>query len=405
MISGSVLIPHMICRWNIAYYCDILFALIKESSYTNEMILEERKMQNSIFALLTTSTINILMLFILLYIILNNTIMSVLKTNSYAIVIVLTIIVIITEASTIVFDHLGPAFRIPNIIANITGFALSPCIPVVLAIVYDEKLCKKLKYFCIPVILNFVLLILSSWSGLIFFVSADNQYMRGPLFSVYVITYLLGLFLLLISNYHQSLQFQHTERIFLAMLYAVILTGTTVQVLFPNIHSTWHCVTLVLVMYYLFQRELDFKYDTVTKLLNRYVFDKNLKTLAETEYGGIIIFDLDKFKEINDTYGHTRGDYCLKTTAGIIETSFKTIGQCYRIGGDEFCVLAPNARKDTINECIAYMLKCLEIARESDSMIPAVSYGYSIYNKNDQRSILQSFQEADEKMYACKKNK
>ena len=81
-------------------------------------------MQNPIFALITSSAINILMLLILLYLILKNTVMSVGKTKAYIAVIILTVIVIIAELSTSVLDLLGATFRIPNIIANIVGFSL-----------------------------------------------------------------------------------------------------------------------------------------------------------------------------------------------------------------------------------------------------------------------------------------
>jgi len=362
-------------------------------------------LHNPILALVTSSVINILMLLILLYLVSSNTIMSVRKTKTYIVVIILTVIVIIAEIATSALDVLGPSFRIPNTIANIIGFSISTCIPVVLAVVFDKKLYRKIKYICIPIILNFVLLICSAWTGWIFYVSMDNHYMRGPLFGVYVLTYIVSLLFLMISNYHQSLQFRDKERVFLMMLYAIILLGTTVQILFPMIHSTWHCITLVLVMYYLFQRELQFKYDTVTKLLNRHAFEKMLEKLSGADLVGIISFDVDNFKEINDTYGHAKGDHCLIIAARIIKNSFKEIGQCYRIGGDEFCVLAETTNEAAINSCIDLMVHSLENARETDPVIPNISFGYSIYNKSKQRDIVITLQEADEKMYACKKNR
>ena len=361
-------------------------------------------MQSLVLALITSSVINIFMLLILLYLIIKNTSMSAEKAKAYIVVIVFTVIVIMTEIATCELDMLGAKFRIPNIIANIVGFSLSACIPYVLSIVYDEKLYAKIKYICIPVILNFALLVSSIWTGWIFYVSIDNQYIRGPLFGVYVITYILGFILLMISNHKQSLQLQDTERTFLMMLYAVILIGTTAQVIFPFIHSTWHCTTMSLVMYYLFQREMQFRYDIVTTLLNRQMFDKKLDRLRKSENAGIILFDMNEFKQINDTYGHIKGDYYLNMAAMIIKNSFKDIGYSYRIGGDEFCVLTQNISEGTIQRCIEIIIQTLIKARQTDSTIPTVSYGYSIYRKNEQSDILLSFQEADEKMYIYKRN-
>ncbi|WP_207726460.1 GGDEF domain-containing protein [Anaerocolumna chitinilytica] len=362
-------------------------------------------MQNSILSLITSSTINIIMLLVLLFLISKNTIMPVRTTKAYITAIIFTVIVIVAELSTSMLDLLGPAFRIPNIIANIVGFSLSTCIPFLLVRVFTEKLDRKCKYLLMLIAFNFLLLISSPWTGWIFYVSVDNQYTRGPLFGVYIITYLYGLVVLMVSNHQQSLKYQDTERSFLLILYGIFFIGTTIQVLFPFIHSSWHCISLVLVMYYLFQRELQFKYDIVTEVLNRQAFEKKLQAISATDHSGIILFDLDGFKIINDTYGHAKGDYYLKAAASIIKNCSKEIGQCYRIGGDEFCVLAKNTSEAAIRKCINLMLQSFKKAREADTIMPLISYGYSIYNNSEHGDILSSFQDADKKMYTCKKSR
>ncbi|MGO5051075.1 GGDEF domain-containing protein [Lachnospiraceae bacterium LCP25S3_G4] len=362
-------------------------------------------MFNYILALSTSSVINIIMLLLLLYLVGYNTIMTTKKTNTYLITIIITIIVIITELCTIIFDTLGPEYRLPNIIANIVGFSLSACIPYLLAVVLDETLYKNTIYFYIPLLLNALLYITSPWTGLAFSISPNNAYERGPFFIFYVITYLLGLLLLVITNYHQWTKFQNTEYVFLLILCSIILVGTTVQVLIPHIHSSWHCITLVLVMYYLFQREMQFKYDTVTQLLNRPAFEKQLEILKEKNDVYVILFDVDMFKHINDTYSHIKGDYYLRLIAQIIKKSFQSIGYSYRIGGDEFCVLASRVEEDAIYSCISSMLHYLDLEREKDSIVPTISYGYSQYNKADHLDILDVFRNADENMYSNKKIK
>jgi diguanylate cyclase (GGDEF)-like protein len=355
--------------------------------------------------LTTSSIINIIMLLILLYLIVNNHVMEGEIRNAYMIAIAFTVLVIAAEIATNIFDRLGSFYRVPNIVANTIGFSLSTCIPIVFALVLDKNLYKKVIYICMPILLNLVITISSAWTGLIFWVSKDNSYTRGPLFGIYIITYLYGLVLLMICNYRQSLKYQKAERKFLGLLYVIFIIGTTVQVVFPFIHSSWHCITLVLVMYYLFLRELQFKYDSVTRLLNRQAYERRLHHLRKTDLVGIIVFDVDNFKIVNDIYGHVRGDYYLQKLAFIICSSFKKIGQCYRIGGDEFCVLAPNINEDAINGCIQLMLRVINQEKENDLTMPSISFGYSIYRKSVEKDILQLVQEADEKMYCCKANK
>ena len=72
-------------------------------------------------------------------------------------------------------------------------------------------------------------------------------------------------------------------------------------------------------------------------------------------YIGIVQFDVNNLKVINDTKGHEAGDLLIKTAADIINSSFGTIGNCYRTGGDEFVALfsgdhAPIEFEDAINK-------------------------------------------------------
>lgn len=56
--------------------------------------------------------------------------------------------------------------------------------------------------------------------------------------------------------------------------------------------------------------------------------------------GVVLIADLNNLKLINDTLGHQYGDEAIKLTADVLHSSFSDIGSCYRIGGDEFCVIS-----------------------------------------------------------------
>src|SRR5439155_6627339 len=56
----------------------------------------------------------------------------------------------------------------------------------------------------------------------------------------------------------------------------------------------------------------------------------------------LLVIDLDKFKTINDTYGHEAGDEVLKKAAEVVRLPCEGKGSCYRYGGDEMVVLLPN---------------------------------------------------------------
>jgi len=86
--------------------------------------------------------------------------------------------------------------------------------------------------------------------------------------------------------------------------------------------------------------------DPLTNLPNRRVFDERLLSEAarSRRYGhpfGLIVMDLDKFKGINDSYGHQTGDEVLKYVSKVIEVSIRETDVPARIGGEEFAVILP----------------------------------------------------------------
>src|SRR3989454_4250750 len=94
------------------------------------------------------------------------------------------------------------------------------------------------------------------------------------------------------------------------------------------------------------QLELNAVTDPLTGLYNRRLFTESLeKELNRARrYGlplGLVILDLHRFKEVNDKYGHPRGDDVLRAAASTLRKSLRTSDSAFRIGGDEFALLLP----------------------------------------------------------------
>lgn len=82
------------------------------------------------------------------------------------------------------------------------------------------------------------------------------------------------------------------------------------------------------------------EHDPLTGLLNRSAFDSLQNLLAqEREPVGLLLIDVDKFKQVNDTYGHAVGDATLRRVASLLQHNFRADDFCIRIGGDEFAVI------------------------------------------------------------------
>ena len=85
----------------------------------------------------------------------------------------------------------------------------------------------------------------------------------------------------------------------------------------------------------------------MTGLMNRGAFDQLQSALkTDTKPLILLIIDVDKFKLVNDGYGHEMGDRVLKRVARLLEESFRATDYPARIGGDEFAVILVNVTPD-----------------------------------------------------------
>ena len=93
-------------------------------------------------------------------------------------------------------------------------------------------------------------------------------------------------------------------------------------------------------------------YDGLTEIQNRRSFNLIIKDLwghmaEKCQCFSMIMLDVDKFKQFNDTYGHLCGDECLKTVAAALKSVLRKNDSIFRWGGEEFVVLLPETPLDT----------------------------------------------------------
>ena len=121
--------------------------------------------------------------------------------------------------------------------------------------------------------------------------------------------------------------------------------------------------------------------DAVSGLFNRHAFEELLMTEIQraTRYGhplSLIIFDVDSFKEYNDTWGHPAGDERLKGTADLILANRRKHDIAARYGGDEFAIILPNTDKEGAYQ---FAKRLLEAARNSTPEQPKDGRGVPGY--------------------------
>lgn len=148
--------------------------------------------------------------------------------------------------------------------------------------------------------------------------------------------------------------------------------------------------------------------DEMTGLYNKITTEELISSfLDEGQHMGIpalLLFDIDNFKSINDTYGHAFGDIIIMECAHAIRTHFRSDDIVGRIGGDEFIVLMKNTSKlDIIKdklERLSDTLSCLNFEENEDIEI-SVSIGIACYPIHG-TSYSELFEKADQALYYSK---
>lgn len=323
----------------------------------------------------------------------------------YISVAVVTIIVLILEIATILMALSSNSLLvIPYRIANILGFSLSPLVPFILLFFNnkDNKISHK-HLLSVPLFFNAVMCLLSYWTGWIFFVDAQNQYTRGNLF---LLTTIIGTFyfvLFVITVIKNSVEYDTDDKKILIMAICMPIPATILQILFNDILLIWGSVAISLLLYYIFLRELQFKYDVQTGLKNRSAFEKEMdKYLKGDKNAAIVVLDINNLKKSNDRYGHKAGDDTILHTAKSIRESFRGIGETFRIGGDEFCVICKETPSELVDSALVHLERLLIKTKQVTNIKIELAYGYAFYIKDESESISSIFAQADKAMYAHK---
>jgi diguanylate cyclase (GGDEF)-like protein len=145
--------------------------------------------------------------------------------------------------------------------------------------------------------------------------------------------------------------------------------------------------------------------DALTKIYNRHVFNEDIEKLNPQRKNisqFLIILDIDHFKNVNDTYGHSAGDTVLMQFSEIISKNIREHDKFYRIGGEEFAIISLHA---TLNDALEFAERLRkEIKASSFEKIGSltVSIGISQLTPNDTGSKL--FDRADSALYNAKEN-
>jgi diguanylate cyclase (GGDEF)-like protein len=146
--------------------------------------------------------------------------------------------------------------------------------------------------------------------------------------------------------------------------------------------------------------------DPLTHISNRRSGEARIQALLKSGKGGMLcLLDVDHFKKVNDTYGHSAGDQVLVSIASCLQNSFREQDVIMRLGGDEFAIYALRiADEETGERCIQRFFREVEkihIDEIGDHRI-SVTLGAVLCPSNDEQEYNVLYKKADQAMYGKK---
>jgi diguanylate cyclase (GGDEF)-like protein len=148
--------------------------------------------------------------------------------------------------------------------------------------------------------------------------------------------------------------------------------------------------------------------DPLTGMLNRNSLkDRTLELAHQSERTGqpvgLIVGDLDHFKEVNDSYGHATGDAVLQDIAYVLRKQLRAFDLAYRIGGEEFLVLLPGANQEQTAAMAERLRRGVEADTVGGGLRVTMSFGVSASRRESAFDYAAVCAEADAALYEAKR--
>lgn len=291
-----------------------------------------------------------LVLFLLLYQI------RIAQTNqfdekAYNFMLIVTFIATINETLSFIIDaRPGFIFHILQYISNTISSASSGIIGYCWCLFVEyhihrnfKRIKKKSRILAVPLIIATILIFINLLgTGIIFDISKENVYTRGPMnFILYIFV-----FVYYIESIYTVQKAKNDSILveFFPIYFFIIpcMIGTMIQGFFFGISTIWLCVAIAFILVYIeIQISISF-IDDLSGLYNRKYMNHYLDKLQNDKpkhvYG--FLMDINDFKTINDIYGHLKGDQAIIQFGKILQHSIDKDSVAIRMGGDEFVIFA-----------------------------------------------------------------
>lgn len=267
----------------------------------------------------------------------------------------------------------------------------------------------------LPLVLVLFIDLASVQTGWVFSLNAANHWQRGPYYFIHVLID-CGYILIITGRIFMkalATDLYEVRGKLMALTYFAIpaSVGIILSQFLAGYTLTEVGLTLSALFFYLNLQEQQVSLDTLTRLNNRNEFQRvlhdKLKFYNPAQPLYLLVLDIDKFKQINDKYGHIEGDKALKQVAKVLQEVGSTY-DCFisRFGGDEFILLCEAEQEERIRQLCADIKSALAAskARNGTPYKLELSIGYAAYDPAFKKTE-EFVARADAHMYAEKREK
>lgn len=314
--------------------------------------------------------------------------------------------------------------RILNYLANTYLYSVNLLLPfcvlmyVELGLYGDPKrIWKCYKPHIIIGVCMFLTNIVNFFIPISYYINENNVYERRPLSYVFYFVILFYCLTAIWLTHKYKKETGAKTFLNINMFLLPILVGAGLQFAFYGLSLAWLSAAIGLTGLFMMQQNKLAYVDSLVDTYNRQYLNNTTTTWINrgNPFAGVMI-DVDRFKDINDNYGHSEGDRVLKDVANILKSARLENELVFRFAGDEFIVLKLTDQEDGLNEYMRRVNKLLDIYNEehfgsgSENAEKeekaggkpyklALSYGTGLYTGGDLDTFMK---EIDDKMYAMK---
>jgi len=371
-------------------------------------------------AILSSVQVNIV-LFILVLILFGHTYFNMNRKNItnrlFMWIMGLTAFAIVLEILSVILNNPNlKQFMVLQKIVNVLGFTVTPIIPFLGYIFskewinrYQKEKIKLNKILLLPLFVNGIMAVMSFSINVLFYVTRENIYVRGPLFFILpcISYFYFGYNVYFI--YKQRKKFTWSELCIFNLFYLAAGVFTGIQLIYSSFLTIWNGTAMIIVIIYIFILNDQLHRDKMTGLENYSSYKQYIENISYKKINKLFIIniDIDDFKNVNDQYGHNEGDEAIKIFANLLVESFPLKRKkLIRMGGDEFLILLECERQETVETYIQNLNENTEAYNKTGEKPYELkfSYGMACY-RNANESIHDLLKCADKLMYEQKKNR